>query len=353
MTLRIVIAGAGRFGALHARVWQEAGAEVAGVVDIDKASAEQFARRYAGPHAASGDELGQVLDAVRPDALVITSNEDSHEQLALAGLARGVHVFVEKPFAMSSAGARRIQAGADANGLKVVAGHISRFTPSIRRATGLVSCGAIGDLWAMRLRRDFSREWFLSFGDRVHPVWESAIHDIDLALAFADSPARRVYAISSAAAGSAAPSVVSALVEFESGVSATIETAWTLPGSAPENSFGALPLVGTITAETELHGSEGVTRVRYPDQGFSVWNTQGSYAPNVELWPELDEQVGGAMRAQIDYARDYFSGRVAEERVPVRQVVWGIELAEAVVRSLQNGAPVEMFDSTSDEVKRQ
>lgn len=342
MTLRVVIAGAGRFGSLHARVWQEAGCVIAGVVDAQRDKAEDFAGKYVSGTPAISSSLAHVIDAAEPDAVVITSTEETHEELALLALDKGCHIFVEKPFATSLAGARRIRQRAEKIARKVVTGHISRFSPSIRRATAMLTAGEIGELWMMRLRRDFSRSWFINFGDRVHPAWESAIHDIDLALSFADSPAVRVSAMSSRAAGGAAPSVVSAHIEFASGVAATVETAWTLPDSAPENSFGAMPLAGTIAAETELHGSGGVIKVRYPDDGIQAWNPQGAQAPNVELWPELDGEVSGAIRAEIDYAKEYFGGSIDQDRVPLHQVEWGIEIAEAIVTSLERGTPVEL-----------
>lgn len=346
MTLRVVIAGAGRFGALHARVWQETGCQIVGVVDTQRDRAVAFAHQRVAGTPVAEDSLSRVIDDTAPDVVVITSTEDTHEELALTALDKGCHIFVEKPFATSLAGARRVRRHAEAKDRRVVTGHISRFSPSIRRMVAMLAEGRVGDLWMMRLRRDFSRTWFLDFGDRVHPAWESAIHDIDLALCFADSPAKRVSAISSRAAGDAAASVVSAHIEFVSGVTATVETAWTLPDAAPENSLGAMPLAGTILAETELHGSEGVIRVRYPDDGLSMWNPAGVHAPNVELWPELDGEVGGAIRAEIDYAVGYFAGQITADRVPLHQVEWGIEIAEAIVSSLEQRAAVELPHTT-------
>lgn len=342
MTLRVLIAGAGRFGTLHGRVWQESGCEVVGVVDAQRDKAASFAKQHILGEPAVGSSLAHVIDSANAEVVVITSTEDTHEDLALIALDKGCHIFVEKPFATSLAGARRIRHSAQSKNLSVVTGHISRFSPSIRRTAAMLAAGKIGDLWTMRLRRDFSRRWFLDFGGRVHPAWESAIHDIDLALSFVNSPAIRVSAISSRAAGNASASVVSAHIEFSSGVTATVETAWTLPDSTPENSLGAMPLEGTILAETELHGSEGVLKIRSPDDGIQAWNTGGHQAPNVELWPELDGQVGGAMRAEIDYAKGYFTGEIEEDRVPLHQVEWGIEIAEAIVTSLERGEPVDL-----------
>lgn len=336
---RVTLAGAGRFGALHARVWTEAGANLVGVADVDVGKAGVIASRFGG--AVSVDAAGLLRD-LRPDALIVASDEASHEALVHAGLDAGAHVFVEKPFALSTAGAVAIAGHAAAANRHVIAGHISRFAEPYRAMAEACAAGTLGELWTMRLRRDFSRQWFRDFGGRIHPAWESCVHDIDLAVLFAGARARRVTAQQSSAAGDAAPSVVTALVEFESGVTATIESAWTVPSSAPETSQGALALTGAIVAEAELHGSVGIARQRLLNDGLTLWTDAGAAAPNPTLWPQTGGQVGGAMRAQIDHALALIEGRLATNYMPIEDAVRGIEIAEAIVHSLENRVPVDL-----------
>ena len=40
----------------------------------------------------------------------------------------------------------------------------------------------IGNLANIRAKRDASRSWFEAYGYRVHPVYETLVHDIDLVL---------------------------------------------------------------------------------------------------------------------------------------------------------------------------
>lgn len=96
----IVIAGAGRFDALHARVWREAGARIVGICDVDPDRQERVAREFDVEHAST--DLGTLLDAADPDIVVVASDEASHVTLAATALDAGCHVFVEKPLALSS-----------------------------------------------------------------------------------------------------------------------------------------------------------------------------------------------------------------------------------------------------------
>lgn len=339
-SIRIVIAGSGRFGSLHARVWAEAGASVVGLCDVDEEALRAAADANQVQH--TGTHLAELIQQVQADAVVIATDEASHVQLALEALRLGCHVFVEKPLALSGADAWRIHQTAQDTGLQVVAGQISRFAAPYARMLTSLNAGRIGRLCAVRLRRDFSREWFLSFGDRVHPVWESCIHDIDLAVAYVRQPVKRVSAVQSIAAGKGAKSVVSALMEFEGGAIATIESAWVLPRSAPQTLAGALELEGSIVGEAELLGTDGVLRQRLVSDGLVEWTSDGAFVPDLSLWPEEEGHIGGALRREVDYAIGLFTGAREPDRVPLEEVCWGVSAAEAMVTALDTAAWVDV-----------
>ena len=334
----IVIAGAGRFGTLHARTWTEAGARISGVVDVDGAAAETLAAAHSA--AAHGTELKQVLEHASPDAVVIATDENSHAPLAQEALEYGSSVFIEKPFALDVPSARRIAATAAQRGLHAFAGHISRFAQPYTRLRSSIVKGAFGDVWALRLRRDFSRSWYESFGDRVHPAWESGVHDADLAIFLTASRPRKVYAVQSEAAGKAAPSVISSVIEMENGVNVTIESAWALPDRAPQSLAGVLALDGTIAAECEVIGSRGVAKQRLVSEALTEWSDSGIMSPDLTLWPEIDGEVGGALRAEVDAALAVFRGERPNTVMPHEQAVESVRLIDALVRSLEQEAPV-------------
>lgn len=338
--LRVVIAGAGRFGELHLRAWRESGAEVVGVVDVAAERAAEVASRWGvGRH---GTTLADVLAAAPADAVVIASDEGSHSALADDAIALGCDVFVEKPFALGSAAAERTAAAASAAGREIVVGQISRFAQAYRYLRSALQDGLLGTLWATRLRRDFSRAWFADFGDRVHPVWESCIHDIDLAVFLHGEPATQVFASESRAAGDAAPGVISAIVTFRSGATSTIESAWTVPARGPQSLAGLLALDGTIDGEAQVIGSLGTARQRLIGDALTVWTDELSLAPDLSLWPEEDGRVGGALRTEVAYAAAVFRRERPNTLMPVEQAVWGVAIAEAMVESARSGRPVTL-----------
>jgi hypothetical protein len=72
------------------------------------------------------------------------------------------------------------------------------------------------------------------------------------------------------------------------------------------------------------------------------WTSAGAFVPDLSLWPEEDGTVGGSLRHEVAYAIDVFLGRRSPDRVPLQEVCWGVEAAEAVVASLATGSPVNV-----------
>ncbi|GAB4153271.1 MAG: Gfo/Idh/MocA family oxidoreductase [Planctomycetota bacterium] len=90
--------------------------------------------------------LDQLLDHAHPPAaaLVLTPPA-SHEPLALALLDAGLHVFCEKPLALSSASAERMCSAAARASRRLMMGSKFRYTPDLLTAHSLLAEGLIGE----------------------------------------------------------------------------------------------------------------------------------------------------------------------------------------------------------------
>jgi predicted dehydrogenase len=140
---------------------------MAGVYDVRPERAAQVAAELGLPALSSLEEL---LDRV--EALVVAVPTTAHEEVALAALARGIHVLVEKPIAPDLLAADRILAEARANGALVQIGHVERFNPAIRAAEAFLD----GPLFVESHR-------MAPFSPRstdVAVVLDLMIHDVDL-----------------------------------------------------------------------------------------------------------------------------------------------------------------------------
>src|SRR3972149_4321331 len=117
--LRVGVVGVGVMGSNHARVF--AGmpdTELVGVADPDRTQADFVARTLG---CAAVADVGELLD-LNIDAITIAAPTHLHRDIALACIARGVHVMVEKPIASTVDEGREITNAARRAGLALLVG---------------------------------------------------------------------------------------------------------------------------------------------------------------------------------------------------------------------------------------
>ncbi len=212
--LRAGVVGAGVFGGHHARKYASLpGVRLAAVLDPH----EERAEALAGPlGAAVFEALDPFLDAV--DLVTVASPASSHAAIAAAALARGKHVYVEKPLADELAEARALVEAAKQAGLVLACGHQER---AVFRAMGLL------DAPERPLRLEAVRRGtFTGRNTDVSCVLDLMVHDIDLALALNPATVEGIEAVGGATVAPLADQARAGLI-FEGGMSAVLEASRT------------------------------------------------------------------------------------------------------------------------------
>jgi len=108
------------------------------------------------------------------DAVVIATPTSSHEQVVMAALRAGKHVFCEKPLALHSRVARRLCAEAKKRRLILMVGHTFLFNPGIRYLRNFILHGHHGRLYYLHAKRTH----YGLFRPDVNVVWDLASHDV-------------------------------------------------------------------------------------------------------------------------------------------------------------------------------
>lgn len=340
-SVKIGVIGLGRFGRLHLQVFSQIdGAEIAAVCDLDQGLTKRIAEGYPGSREYASPE-----DLIRDDELDvvdIVTDEGTHGSLVILALQHGKHVFVEKPLALTSEEGHKIAQLQASTGKHVMVGNISRFALPYILMKRSQNRGQLGELVHMRAKRQFSRSWFENFGKRVHPVYESGIHDLDLFLWYASARCTSVYAVERNISGYMYPDTFSAILTFENGLHASLESSWTVPVNGPHNLTDTLELDGTIDAEIELVGGRSTAKFSSLQSGLSIWTDERCYAPDYMLWPTEHEQVGGAIRAELAHFVECIRLNRASDIVPLADSVHALEIAAAIVMSGKTGEPVRL-----------
>lgn len=108
------------------------------------ARAAAFADRFAVPHRHTG--TAALVSDPDVDAVYVATPHPEHAAGALAAIAAGKHVLVEKPFTVDAHEARQVVAAARAAGVVALEAMWTRFLPHVRRIRGLLAQGAVGDV---------------------------------------------------------------------------------------------------------------------------------------------------------------------------------------------------------------
>ena len=339
--VRVGLAGLGRFGKLHAAVLAALpGVELAAVCDPDRSEVAAVATRFGVPGRYPG--LEEMLAGEALDACFLVTPEPLHAAQAVTVLERGVALFVEKPLATTAAEGEAVLAAADRSGVPFQVGFLLRYETQHALLKAEIAGGRFGPLVSLRAKRNVSRAWFPAYGDRVHPVFETSIHDIDLLLWLAASPCTAAYAVERNHTGHTYPDACWALLQFASGAVGIVETSWFVPAGAPVNVVTP-EWHGTIDSELEIVGADRSGRMRLLDGGLAIWRPDLVAHPETALWPEAGGSIGGALREQDRHLIDRVRGTAAIASVAsATDALAGLRVAEAIVESARSGAEVRL-----------
>ncbi|MBK9140625.1 MAG: Gfo/Idh/MocA family oxidoreductase [Verrucomicrobia bacterium] len=184
--LKVGVIGVGALGKEHARLYAELAAagevEFAGVFDALPEAAARVAERYGVRRFGSLEEAAMACDA-----LSIVTPTVTHFDLARALLTRGRHVLVEKPMTDNAAQASALVELAQSRGCVLQVGHVERFNPVFHQLQQIAPEPRF--IEAHRLSPYPARS------TDVGVVLDLMIHDLDIVLAFVNSPVMSVDAV--------------------------------------------------------------------------------------------------------------------------------------------------------------
>jgi predicted dehydrogenase len=141
--LKIAIVGCGKIADAHAeQIRRIRGCEIVAACDREELMAKQFQQRFRVTHCF--DDMNRMLEEAKPDVVHITTPPSSHFDLGRLCIERGVNVYIEKPFTLTTTEAEELIALAQRKGLKMTAGHDDQFRHAARRMRELVRSGYLG-----------------------------------------------------------------------------------------------------------------------------------------------------------------------------------------------------------------
>jgi predicted dehydrogenase len=184
--LKVAVLGTGSLGRNHVRIYSEladAGlVEFTGIYDVASEVARKLAEQHRVRAFASIDEA-----AAASDALNIVTPTTTHFEIAGRLLAEGKHVLVEKPMTDSTGQAAELVRLAQAHNVVLQVGHVERFNPvfnylqTVATQPKFIECHRLSPYPAR--------------STDIGVVLDLMIHDLDIVLAFVNSPVTSVDAV--------------------------------------------------------------------------------------------------------------------------------------------------------------
>lgn len=183
--LRTAILGCGGFAHRHARSLKqlENDFEMVGFCNRTVEKAAAFSQQYTNGQAPVFSDHHQMFEQVPLDVVIICLPPYAHSDEVQIAANLGIHVFIEKPIALTSEQGWQMARSAEQAGIVTQVGFMFRFGEAIEHFKALIDSGEAGPLGLMSARyfcNALHAPWWrkrnLSGGQLV----EQAIHMVDL-----------------------------------------------------------------------------------------------------------------------------------------------------------------------------
>ena len=207
--LKAGVLGAGHLGKIHLRLLNQSEKyELVGFYDADPINAKKVTEEFGYTYF---DTIEGLIDAV--DMVDIVTPTLSHYDCAIQAIAKGKHIFIEKPITNTVKEAENIRELLAKHNLRGQVGHVERFNPAFI---------AVKDHLENPMFIETHRlAEFNPRGTDVPVVLDLMIHDIDIILSVVGSKVKHVSA-SGVSVISDTPDIANARIEFENGCVANL-----------------------------------------------------------------------------------------------------------------------------------
>ncbi len=329
--VRVGVIGTGAISqVVHVPIFAEReDVELVAVADADLHKAEALSRRFKVPNVCDADALIARDDL---DAVVVCTPNHLHEEMAIAALEAGKHVFVERPLAITSTGATRVLEAADRAGRVLVVGMPHRFRPGVIALRDFVAGGELGDVyavrgsWMTRLMPGSRHTWRYDRSAGGGALIDLGVPALDLCMWLVGYPAvKRVSCVMSPKGG--VEDAATLMAETEGGIALSLEVSNRL--FAADDRYFA-----------RIMGTEGSGSL----PPLEVYKQLGGRP--IEVTPRQPRPSGGenpytnAYRRLLDDFVQSVAGR-SDVALPREQVAL-MQLIEAAYRAADGGREVEL-----------
>jgi len=166
-----------------------------------------------------------IIDNPEIDAVAIATPVFTHRRFVMEALAKGKHVFVEKPMASSLKDARDMIALAEKMQKRLMVGHTFEYHAAVRKIKEIIDSGELGDVYYINSQR-------LNLGlfqKDINVVWDLAPHDISIILYLLGKEPEEIVTTGTCHVNPEIQDVATVSMTFKDNIIAFIQCSWLDP----------------------------------------------------------------------------------------------------------------------------
>ena len=322
---RVAFVGTGGRSWTHiGRLMEFEDVELVGFMDLIPERAREKRERAGAGKAYDG--YIQMLEESKPDVLYVCVSPDGHGLIEREAIARGIHLFIEKPMALDMPLAEEINDAAKEKGLVTCIGFQDRYLDLVAQArewmqgrkVGLVDGAWVGGVPGV--------PWYPKYATCGGQLLEQNIHIFDMLRYLFGEPAS-VYCAGGRGIvemeGYDLHDYSSAVITMRSGVVATLFSGCYLGNGAPGYRNGM-----------NIHCADRTIRYKLRDKVTLETQTE-----NITYWKRGADWQTVMNRVFIDAVK---SGDASAIRSPYEDALKSLRLCLACTESMETGMPVAL-----------
>ncbi|HUW20898.1 MAG TPA: Gfo/Idh/MocA family oxidoreductase [Sedimentisphaerales bacterium] len=326
--IRTAVVGAGKMGAIHAKVYDQLPqSQLVAVVDIDAERAKRLASQYkCSAYTNCVDILGKV------DAVTIAAPTAHHLELAKVFIENKVPVMIEKPLAANIDEGRKVVELAKKNNIVVATGHSERCNPVVQAIKRL-------DIEPKFIEATRISPYPFRSTD-IGVVLDVMIHDIDIILSLAASRIKNVDAVGVSVIDEK-EDICNARIVFENGCIANI----TASRLALKTERKLRVFSRQAYLSVDYYKKSGIIIKADPNINVVKWikeqQNAGDFNPLAVNWPDLlhIEELNIDDKEPLRLEQEAFlrscTDRTAKPEVSAEEGLAAMECAEMILASVK------------------
>lgn len=329
--LKIGMVGAGHIAQTHTNCLSNIpDVQIAGAFDSVQEKAEAMAKRY---NAVAYKDLSSMLGDV--DAIYVCTPPKFHREAAVRAIEAGVHVFCEKPLAVTLEDAEAVEDAVKKASITFTMGFNFRFSPIFSRFKELVGSGKLGDIysfWGIRIL----------WSPHPPPNWrtdprficgmtiESLSHDFDFMRWVAGDVSSIMGKVTTSRSDlEGYDNIISAIMTLKAGGMANIQASWA--SHVRLHQYGVIGTLGSAVCE----------------RGLIRWRTEDESSESIIECNRPEDKVSPYQRESEHFIECIRTGR--KPLTSVEDGVATVRISHAVLQSSQQGYPLLVVEGRNHE----